>query len=133
MERQIKQKINLLDALIRKMENKQKISLIQILRNEVAKLKELNQEYKRMINEKKVVHEEQNKGRTRYYLNDGSTYVVSADKKYRYLYDAKSRIITYEFENGQVERTFPNGLKEIRYSDGSIAVRNGNKEYDYIK
>lgn len=133
MEKRIKQKFILLDALIKKMEKKEKISLVKILRDELVKLKELNKEYKKMINEKKVVHEEQNKGKIRYHLNDGSTYVVSRDKKYRYLYDANSRIITYEFDNGQVERTFPNGLKEIRYSDGSIGIRNGSKDYDYIK
>lgn len=80
-----------------------------------------------------MVHEEHNKGKTRYYLHDGSTYVVSKNNKYKYLYDAKSRIITYEFDNGQIERTFPNGLKEIRYKDGSITIKNGSREYDYIR
>lgn len=133
MRDQIKQKIFLINALIQKMENKNKISLITILKNEISKLKELNNEYKAIINEKKIVHEEKTKGKIRYHLSDGSTYVISNDKKFRYLFDIKTRIITYEFENGQIERTFPNGIKEIRYPDGSVGVRHGNKEYDYLK
>lgn len=133
MQNRIKQKVSLIDALIKKMENKDKISLISILKTEIMKLKQLNQEYKKVVQEKKIVHEERKKNKTRYHLSDGSTYVVSHDKKYKYLYDANSRIITYEFENGQIERTFPNGIKEIRYADGSVGIRHGNKDYDLIK
>ena len=49
--------------------------------------------------------------------------------EYRYLYNFKSKTITYEFENGQIERTFVNGMKEIRKSDGSIVIKTNAKEY----
>ncbi|KAM0677118.1 hypothetical protein BDAP_002279 [Binucleata daphniae] len=111
------------------MENK--ASVVDILKEEIKKLKKLNLEYENLLDSKKVMHTDKNKYKTRYFLRDGSTYVVS--KNCRYLYDAKSKIITYEFDNGQIERTFPCGLKEIRHTDGSITIRNGGKDYDCIK
>ncbi|EQB60201.1 hypothetical protein NAPIS_ORF02207 [Vairimorpha apis BRL 01] len=113
-----------------KIESQKKMSLVEILKNEINKLKELNEQYKEILDSKKVVHKETTKHKTRYFLKDGSTYVVR--DKYRYLYDSKSKIITYEFENGQIEKSFPNGIKEIRYSDGRVIIKNDNKDYDII-
>jgi hypothetical protein len=73
------------------------------------------------------------KSKIRYHLKDGSTYVVNRENKYRYLYDVGTKIITYEFSNGKIERTFPGGLKEIRHPDGTVTIRNGTKDYDFIK
>ncbi|KAM0675201.1 hypothetical protein GVAV_000853 [Gurleya vavrai] len=125
-----KEKINFIESLLQKMDQK-KASVIDILKEEINKLKKLNDEYESFLQSKKVIHTDRNRNKTRYYLQDGSTYVVS--KNCRYLYDSKTKIITYEFENGQVERTFPCGLKEIRHSDGSITIRNGTKDYESIK
>lgn len=91
----------------------------------------MNDEYQMLLDSKKVINTERKRDKTRYFLKDGSTYVVG--RNYKYLYDAKTRIITYEFANGQVERTFPTGVKEIRHSDGSIVVRCGEKDYDLIQ
>lgn len=125
-----KDKIAFIESLLTKMDQK-KASVIDILKDEINKLKKLNNEYETFLQSKKVIHTDKNRNKTRYYLQDGSTYVVS--KKCRYLYDAKSRVITYEFENGQVERTFPCGLKEIRHNDGSITIKTGSKDYECIK
>ncbi|KAK1351148.1 hypothetical protein CWI38_0382p0080 [Hamiltosporidium tvaerminnensis] len=133
MRTSIKEKINSIQALIDKMENKKNFSLIEILKEEIIKLKNLNDQYKSYIDTKKVVHTDSLKNKTRYHLKDGSTYVVNKNGKYRYLYDASTKIITYEFSNGQIEKTFPGGIKEIRYPDGTITIRNGEKDYDCIK
>lgn len=106
-------------------------TLIKILKEEIEKLKSLNNEYQLFLESKKVVHKDGKGSKTRYYLKDGSTYVVG--KNYRYLYDAKTKTITYEFLNGQIERTFQNGIKEIRHNDGSITIRNGEKDYETIE
>lgn len=106
-------------------------TLVKILKEEIEKLKSLNNEYQIFLESKKVVHTDGKRNKTRYYLKDGSTYVIG--KNYRYLYDSKSKIITYEFSNGQVERTFPNGLKEIRHRDGSLTIKNGEKDHEYIE
>lgn len=105
-------------------------NIIDLLKEEIEKLKNLNTEYKLFLESKKVVHTDKNKGKTRYYSKDGSTYVIG--KNYRYLYDVRSKIVTYEFSNGQVERTFPGGLKEIRHCDGSVSIRNGDRDYEFI-
>ncbi|EJW05389.1 hypothetical protein EDEG_00053 [Edhazardia aedis USNM 41457] len=129
MEEKLKDRINFIESIFSKMENKK--SLIDVLKEEIRKLKALNLEYKAILNNKKVVHFDKKKGKTRYYLSDGSTYVIN--KHYKYLYDSNTKIITYEFENGQIERTFPCGLKEIRYNDGNIVIKNGDKDYEYIQ
>lgn len=126
----IKEKICSINRLMEEVERNKKPSLIELLKNEIDKLKQLNDEYKETIQSKKVVHREVSNNKTRYFLQDGSTYVVR--DKYRYLYDAKSKIITYEFDNGQIEKSFPSGIKEIRYPDGSIIIKSDNKEYDVI-
>lgn len=115
------------------MDDPKRQSLIDILKNEILKLKKLNNEYKQLLTDKKIINKEKSKNIVRYHLNDGSTYVINHTKKYKYLFDNKTKIITYEFENGQIERTFPNGIKEIRYADGSIGIRHGNNDYDYIR
>lgn len=111
-------------------ESTKKPSIIELLKKEIEKLRELNNEYKNILDSKKVVHKEIEKKKIRYYLQDGSTYVIR--DKYRYLYDAKSKVITYEFDNGQIERSYPSGIKEIRYGDGSIIIKNDNKDYDKL-
>lgn len=113
------------------MDKHKNLSVIDILKDEIIKLKKLNDEYKSLLDTKKVVHKDSMNSKTRYYLKDGSTYVVKHNK-YRYLYDAQTKIITYEFYNGQIEKTFPCGIKEIRHPDGSITVKNGAKDYDII-
>ncbi|KAG0441578.1 Centromere protein J [Dictyocoela muelleri] len=130
MQTQIKNKIKTIDALIKQMEHK-KGSLIEILRNEIKNLRDLNNEYKKMLEDKKIIHEEKHKNKVRYHLNDGSTYVVSK-KGYRYLYDSTTKVIIYEFSNGQIEKSYPMGIKEIRYPDGSICIKCGEKDYDFI-
>lgn len=115
------------------MDNNKNTSLVDVLKDEIVKLRSLNVEYKEMIERKKVVHTDHMRHKTRYYLKDGSTYVVDARKSFRYLYDSKSKTITYEFPNGQVEKTFEGGIKEIRHPDGSITIRHGDKDYDFYK
>jgi hypothetical protein len=132
MQQAIKQKMECIDALMRRMEENKGLSVVDILKEEVARLRELNEEYKKVLDSKKVVHRDQMQSKTRYYLRDGSTYVVK-NNQYRYLYDAKTKVITYEFFNGQVEKTFPAGLKEIRHPDGSITIKSGERDYDYLK
>lgn len=111
-------------------ESNKKPSLVELLKREIEKLKELNNEYKQSLDSKKVIHKEVTKNKVRYYLQDGSTYVIR--DKYRYLYDSKTKVITYEFNNGQIEKSYPSGIKEIRFSDGSIIVKSDNREYDVL-
>lgn len=105
--------------------------MTEVLKEEISKLKKLNEQYKVFLSSKNVIHRDKKRDKTRYYLKDGSTYVIG--KNYRYLYDVRTKIITYEFGNGQVERTFSNGLKEIRHSDGTITIKNGEKDYEFIE
>lgn len=127
----IKENAKYIEALIQKMDKNKNTTLVDILREEIIKLRTLNTEYREMIETKKVVHTDKMRHKTRYYLKDGSTYVVDKRKNIRYLYDAKSKTITYEFPNGQVEKTFEGGIKEVRHPDGSITVRHGEKDYDF--
>ncbi|KRH92087.1 putative T-complex 10/CenJ [Pseudoloma neurophilia] len=126
--------ISLINALFKMVSQKENapFSLVDVLRKEILKLRQLNEEYKQLLTDKRIVSKESNKIKDlkRYHLQDGSTYVIRSN--YKYLYDNKTRIITYQFKNGQIERTFPNGIKEIRYTDGSIGIRHGNNDYDYI-
>lgn len=124
-------KINYIEELLSKLENHEAPSILEIIKNELNSLRKLADEHKIKSEEKKVIGREDKEGRTRYFLKDGSVYVVKG-RKYRYLYDAKSKIVTYEFENGQIERTFENGVKEIRRKDGSIVVKTGSKDYDFL-
>lgn len=106
-------------------------NMTEVLKEEIDKLRTLNEQYKKFLNSKNVIHKDRKRDKTRYYLKDGSTYVIG--KNYRYLYDSRSKIITYEFSNGQVERTFSNGLKEIRHKDGTVTIKNGEKDYEFIE
>lgn len=124
-------KIKYIDELLTKLESGEAPSIISILQKEVKDLKALNEQYQAARTNKKVVRRDENSGKTRYYLNDGSIYVVK-NHEYRYLYDADSQTVTYEFANGQIERTFANGIKEIRQKDGSIVIKSSAKDYEYI-
>ena len=132
MQENIREKVESIDALMKQMDEKKSISVVDILKEEVLKLRRLNEEYRKALEAKRVVHKDQVQSKTRYYLKDGSTYVVKGNQ-YRYLYDAKTKIITYDFFNGQIEKTFPCGLKEIRHPDGTITIKNGAKDHDYIR
>lgn len=127
----IQRKMQYVDELITKTENRDAPSIYAILRSEIDALKSQIAELKVSSEEKKVVGKEEKASKTRYYLKDGSVYVVKG-KEYRYLYDAKTRVVTYEFENGQIERTFDHGLKEIRRRDGTIVIKTGPRDFDYI-
>ncbi len=127
----IKSKIRFIDDLLSKIENNEKSPLLSVLENEIEILNDLNNKYKEQLDKKKVYKKEQSNNKIRYYLNDGSVYFIK-HHEYRYLYDAETKIVTYEFENGQIERTFPNGLKEIRRKDGSVIIKHGIKDYDYL-
>ncbi|KAM0680842.1 hypothetical protein GINT2_001116 [Glugoides intestinalis] len=124
-------KMKYIEELLCKMENHESPSMTSLLKNELEQLKQHVVCLKEQGEEKKVVGKEVNGIRTRYYLKDGSVYVVKG-REYRYLYDSKTKMVTYEFENGQIERTFENGLKEIRKRDGSVVIKTGSKEYDFI-
>jgi hypothetical protein len=79
-----------------------------------------------------VVRKEDGRNKTRYYLRDGSIYVIRKGRgSYRYLYDSQTRTVTYEFKNGQVERTFDGGIKEIRRKTGEIVIKCGINDYEY--
>jgi hypothetical protein len=129
--RTILSKIKYIEELLTKVENHETQSILTIIRNELDELKKISIEHKKQSDDKKVVGREDKGGKTRYFLKDGSVYVIKG-RSYRYLYDSKTNVVTYEFENGQIERTFENGIKEIRQKDGSIVVKTGLKDYDYL-
>lgn len=124
-------KINYIEELLSKLENHEAPSIVEIIKKELVCLRKMAEEHRKQSEEKKVIGREDKEGRTRYFLKDGSVYVIKG-RKYRYLYDAKSKIVTYEFENGQIERTFESGIKEIRRKDGSIVVKTGEKDYEFF-
>lgn len=132
LSQSIQAKMKYIDELITKTENYDAPSIYSILRNEIDLLKSQIAELKASNEDKKVVGKEEKASKTRYYLKDGSVYVVKG-REYRYLYDAKSKVVTYEFENGQIERTFDHGLKEIRRRDGTIVIKTGPRDFDYIQ
>lgn len=132
MEAVLKEKIKSIDHLVECMKKARNISALDILQEEIGKLRRLNQEYEGMLRRKAVKEKQETPRKIKYTLNDGSVYVVHKSKKYRYLYDAASSVVTYEFENGQIERTFPSGIKEIRTADGKIVIKESEKEYDVI-
>ncbi|KCZ79378.1 hypothetical protein H312_03232 [Anncaliia algerae PRA339] len=129
---QIQECSKFIEQLLSKIE-KNDTNIKEILRDEIERLKILHIEYKQNLESKKVIHEEKQPLKTRYFLKDGSTYVVDSKGNYKYLYDNKNRSITYHFTNGQIEKTFENGIKEIRYPDGSICIKFGDKDYDFYK
>lgn len=128
----MKEKISTIDRIIERMREKKEVSLTEVLREEIERLKKLNKEYEEVLNRKKVKSKEEIRGKVKYTLSDGSVYVVHKEKKYKYLYDANTSIFTYEFGNGQIERTFPFGIKEIRTPDGKIVIKSSEKEYDVL-
>ncbi|KAF9764804.1 hypothetical protein NGRA_0267 [Nosema granulosis] len=132
MQEILKSKIDYINKIMNKIETNKRTSLVDILREEIDNLKKLNAEYKSVLDGKKVVHKEVENNKVRYFLKDGSTYVIKKNK-YKYLYDNNTKVVTYEFENGQIERTLPCGIKEIRYPDGSITIRSDDKDYEVIK
>lgn len=127
----ILEKITYIDNLLGKLENKDIVTINSILQEEIDRLRTQIAEYKLSIENKEVIEKEECPSKIRYYLKDGSVYVVK-NKEYKYLYDAATKVVTYEFENGQIERTFESGLKEIRRSDGSIIIKSSPKEFDYV-
>lgn len=127
----IPHKMKYIEEILTRLENKESVSIIDILKGELDTLRQQVVEERNTDEGKMVVGKEENGIKTRYYLKDGSVYVVKG-KDYRYLYDSKTKIVTYEFENGQIERTFENGLKEIRKKDGTIIVKTGPKDYEFV-
>lgn len=127
----IKNRMIFIDDLLTKLEKNENYSVISILEDEIKALNNLNIDYKKKLENKKVYKKEETNKKIRYYLNDGSVYFIKPNE-YRYLYDAQTQVVTYEFNNGQIERTFPNGLKEIRGKDGSVVIKHGMKDYDYF-
>ncbi|KAH9387028.1 uncharacterized protein NEMAJ01_1924 [Nematocida major] len=132
MEAVLKEKLSAIDRIIERMKEKKEVTLTEVLKEEIERLKKLNKEYEEVLNRKKVKSKEESGGKVKYTLSDGSVYVVHREKKYKYLYDANTSIVTYEFGNGQIERTFPFGIKEIRTPAGKIVIKSSEKEYDVI-
>ncbi|EIJ88130.1 hypothetical protein NEPAR06_2189 [Nematocida parisii] len=133
MDSILKERLSVIDRLIRKIKEEKEVRVTDILKEEIDRLKRLNTEYEEVLSKKKVKSKEEVKGnKVKYTLSDGSVYVIHKQKKYKYLYDINTSIITYEFENGQIERTFPFGIKEIRMPDGKIVIKSSDKEYDIL-
>ena len=131
LQEEIQIKMKYVEDLLSRLENRENVSVLSILKEEIKNLGTLCKDYNKTRDDKLVIKKEENMGKIRYYLKDGSVYVVKG-KEYRYLYDSKTKVVTYEFENGQIERTFFNGIKEIRKNDGTIIIKNGSKDYDYL-
>ena len=125
----IEERISILDSVLGRMETEN--DGLSVVEGEVAKLAGLVAQYRDAQGDKKVVRRDFSGGKSRYFLKDGSVYVTHGSK-YRYLYDARSKVITYEFANGQIERTFPCGLKEIRCTDGSIVIKTDANDYERL-
>ncbi|KAI5179656.1 hypothetical protein NEOKW01_0119 [Nematocida sp. AWRm80] len=132
MESTLRNKLNSIDNLIALINNKD-TNLLELLRKEINTLKRMNKEYQERLQNKKIKSKEQLQNKIKYTLNDGSIYINNTAKKYKYLYDSKTNIITYEFSNGQIERTFPIGIKEIRTPDGKIVIKTEENEYEILK
>ncbi|ORD94516.1 hypothetical protein ECANGB1_589 [Enterospora canceri] len=127
-------KIEALDAILRKMDASGGMDAADIIQTEIDELKKMCTAYEEERESKTVVKKEEDVFKTRCYLKDGSVYVATRKpaKNYKYLFDRDTKAITYEFENGQVERTFVGGFKEIRLPDGRIYLKLGPGEYDCI-
>lgn len=132
LQETIQDKMVYIEELLSKLENKENIPVTSVLEDELRSLRLLCIEHKKFDEDKKVTKKEESGSKMRYYLKDGSIYVIKKNE-YRYLYDAKTKVVTYEFENGQIERTFANGIKEIRKKDGSIIIKDGIKDYEYLQ
>lgn len=128
----IRDRLNYLDSILSKLENSNPITVYGMIKGEIESLKSQIQAYNTTLKSKEVVGKEEKPSKTRYYLKDGSVYVIKG-KEYKYLYDANTKIVTYEFANGQIERTFENGIKEIRRKDGTIVIKSGLKEFEFIE
>lgn len=127
----IQDRFKFLETLLERLENRESTSVTAILEAEISRLRQLTAEYKHRSEAKKVISKEDKVGKERYFLKDGSVYVVKQNE-YKYLYDSNTKMMTYEFGNGQIERTFPNGLKEIRRTDGTVIIKTGPRDYDYV-
>ncbi|KAI5171029.1 hypothetical protein NEFER03_0431 [Nematocida sp. LUAm3] len=126
------ERIKAIDELVERMKKGKEVPLVEILREEIEKLKRLNEQYEDSLRRKSIKTKEEEESKIKYTLSDGSVYVVHKLKKYKYLYDAGNSCITYEFPNGQIERTFPGGIKEIRAADGRIIIKHADKDYDVL-
>lgn len=133
MEVLLKERIRLIDGLIERMRREKEVSIVEILKEEIDKLKRLNEDYESALQRKSVCRKEEAEGKTKYLLSDGSIYVANRAKGYKYLYDSLTSVVTYEFTNGQIERTFPGGIKEIRSPNGKIVIKTPDKEYDIVR
>lgn len=128
-------KIDIINKIFVKLEHNNKLTILDFLNNELQELNQLIEQFIKKKENKVVIKSEDHFDKTRFYLKDGSIYVVTKkyDKNYKYLYDVDTKIMTYMFETGQIERTFENGLKEIRMPDGKIYIKHGPADYDDIK
>jgi len=132
MEEVLKESVERIDRIIMKIKQNKETSLLDLLKEEIDKLKKLNEEYESVLSRKSIKSKEETNSKIKYRLNDGSIYVVDKLKQFKYLYDSGTGIVTYEFSNGQIERTFPAGIKEIRDANGKIIIKTSEKEYDVI-
>lgn len=132
MEALLRDKMQFIDSVIARMKREEPLSVVGLLKEEIRKLQRLNREYENSLRRKSVLQREETEGKTRYRLGDGSLYVVNRRRGYKCLYDKATGVVTYEFGNGQVERTFPGGIKEIRCPDGRVAVKTGEGDYDIL-
>jgi hypothetical protein len=133
MEGVLREKVEFIDSIVARMKRGESVSIVGVLKEETRKLQRLNREYEGALKKKSVVNKEDVGDKSRYRLGDGSLYVVNRKKGYRCLYDEATKTVTYEFSNGQVERTFPGGIKEIRCADGRVVVKSGEGDYEVLK
>lgn len=131
MKELIKQKIRIIEEIQKISDETLNYKIFIALKNEINSLKELIEKYKMEIQSKKVVYIQTLDNKQKYYLEDGSSYVVGS--KFKYLYNSKDGSVMYQFSNGQIEKTLANGFKEIRYPDGSILIKFNDKTQEIIK
>ncbi|KAF7696527.1 hypothetical protein CDIK_1795 [Cucumispora dikerogammari] len=131
MKELITQKILTIEEIQKTIDETENYKLLKVFKKEVNILKELIKKYKTEIESKKVIYMQTHEDKQKYYLEDGSVY-VNGDK-FKYLYNIKDGSVTYQFNNGQLERTFACGFKEIRYADGSIVIKMNDKTQEIIK
>ncbi|OQS54502.1 hypothetical protein EHP00_10 [Ecytonucleospora hepatopenaei] len=126
-------KIQTIEKICSQIENNE-VDVVDLLKSELKNLKMIQDSINFEQQNKSVIKAEESLYKKRFYLKDGSTYVITnkPTKNYKYLYDAKTKIITYEFENGQIERTFECGLKEIRTNNGQIYIKYKDEGYEQI-
>lgn len=131
MKETIQQKINLIEKLKKKIDESQNYQLFDILKKEIDELKFLMKAFKASLQSKRVIYLQKSENKKKYFLEDGSTFVIGSNCKY--LYDTSDNSMTYEFSNGQIEKTFKSGIKEIRYPNGAIAIKYEDKTYEIVK